>query len=114
VASDQATPASQWTARRAKPGYGAARAQTWQNRRVSNDRPSDLVAGVLNALAIFAGVLELFYRPFRVGPVALLLVLIALVMSSKHPRLSATAAGFVGFGFLIGASIAVWDSHALY
>ena len=78
------------------------------------DRPTDLVAGILAALGFFAGVLELFYRPFRVAPVALLIVLTALVMSSKHRRLTATATAAVGIGFLIGASIAVWDSNPLY
>jgi hypothetical protein len=81
---------------------------------MSGDRPTDLVAGILSALGLFAGVLELFYRPFRVGPPALLIVLIALVMSSEHRRLSASAAAAVGIGFMIGASIAVWKSRALY
>jgi len=74
----------------------------------------DLVSGVLSAIGILGAVVELFYRPFGVGPVSFVLVLIGLVMSSKHRRLSAVALAAVGLCFMIGASIAVWDSNPLY
>jgi hypothetical protein len=79
-----------------------------------SDNPKDQVSAVLSVLAILGGVVELFYRPFGVGPVALLLGLTALVMSSRHRRLASTALASVGIGFLVGASIAIWYSHALY
>ena len=44
--------------------------------------PAEAVAGLLAAGALFLGVLELLYRPFRLAPAALILLLIATVMSS--------------------------------
>lgn len=76
--------------------------------------PKDRISAVLSVLGILGGVVELFYRPFGVAPIALLLVLTALVMSSKNRRLTSAALASVGIGFLVGASIAVWYSHALY
>ena len=81
---------------------------------MSDGTVSGWIAVVLNALAIVAAVIELFYRPFGVGPLGLLLVVIALIVSRSPTRLSAVAAGCVGVGFVIGASIAVWNTHALY
>ena len=81
---------------------------------MSNSRPIDLVAAALAALGLVGAVLELFYRPFRVAPIALLIALVAVPMSSEHRRLKAVAVGAIGIGFLIGASRAVWDSSALY
>jgi len=57
---------------------------------------------------------ELFYRPFRFGPIGALLVLIAVVMSTKHRRLGTIAIAAVGVCWVIGASVAVWHSNPLY
>jgi len=46
--------------------------------------PSEAVAGLLATIAIFVGALELVYRPFRLAPAALILVLIATVMSREQ------------------------------
>lgn len=81
---------------------------------MNNSNPKDMVSGILSAIGIAGAVLELFYRPFGVGPVAFVLVMIGIVMSSKHRRLSSLALAAVGVCFMIGASIAVWDSNPLY
>ena len=44
--------------------------------------PAEAVAGLIAAGALFLGALELVYRPFRLAPVALILLLVATVMSS--------------------------------
>ena len=81
---------------------------------MSESRPIDLAAGVLLVLGVVAGVVELFYLPFGIGPIAFLAVLIGSAISSKYRRFGLGATGFVTLCFLVGASIAVWDSHALY
>jgi hypothetical protein len=74
---------------------------------------SEAVAGFLAAAAIFVGGLELVYRPFRLAPVALLLLLVATVMSRRHLRLIALGFAVVGVCFVVGAGIAVWLHHAV-
>ena len=75
---------------------------------------ADLVAGILAAAAFFAGLVELFYRPFRIAPVALVVALVAIVLSGQNRRLVAAAVGSIGICFVIGASLAVSLHHPLY
>jgi len=74
----------------------------------------EAVAGVLAAAAVFAGFLELAYRPFRVAPAALLVALAAAIMSREQQRLVAFAVGVIAVCFVIGAGIAVWLTKPLY
>jgi hypothetical protein len=64
--------------------------------------------------ALFLGVFELFYRPFRLAPAALILVLAATVMSRDQERLIALALAVVGVCFVIGAALQVVTGHPLY
>jgi len=77
-------------------------------------RPSEAVAGLLASLAIFAGALELVYRPFRLAPAALLLVLVATVMSRDQPRIIPLAYVVVGVCFVAGAALQILTHHPLY
>lgn len=74
---------------------------------------AETVAGYLAAAAIFMGGLELVYRPFRLAPVALLLLLIATVMGRRQQRLIGFGYAVVGVCFVVGAGIAVWLHHAI-
>jgi hypothetical protein len=76
--------------------------------------PTEAVAGLLAAAAMFIGFLELFYRPFRLAPVAVILLLIATVMSSRQQRLIGLAFAVVGICFVAGAALQVWTKHPLY
>jgi len=60
------------------------------------------------------GLLELVYRPFRLAPVALILVLIATVMSRRHQRLTGIAVAVIGVCFVVGASLQVITHHPLF
>jgi len=71
-------------------------------------------AGLLAAAALFLGLLELVYRPFRLAPVALILVLIATVMSRRHQRLTGIAVAVIGVCFVVGASLQVITHHPLF
>jgi hypothetical protein len=77
-------------------------------------RPTEAVAGVLAAGAMFLGALELAYRPFRLAPVALILALIATVMSRDQQRLIGLAIAVIGICFIIGAALQVITHHPLY
>jgi hypothetical protein len=72
------------------------------------------VAGLLAAVALFLGALELVYRPFRLAPVALILVLISTVMTRRHQRLTSVAIAVIGVCFVVGASLQVIAHHPLY
>lgn len=77
-------------------------------------RPGEVVAGLLAASALFLGVCELFYRPFRLAPAALILLLTATVMSREHQRLIGLAVAVVGVCFVAGAALQVVTHHPLF
>jgi membrane-bound ClpP family serine protease len=77
-------------------------------------RPAESVAGLLAAGALFLGFIELLYRPFRLAPAALILLLIATVMSKRQQRLIGLAFAIVGVCFVVGAALQVLTKHPLY
>ena len=77
-------------------------------------RPAEAVAGLLAASALFLGFLELAYRPFRLAPVAVILLLIATVMSQRQQRLIGIGFAVVGICFVVGAALQVLTKHPLY
>jgi hypothetical protein len=76
--------------------------------------PSEAVAGLLASIAIFVGALELLYRPFRLAPAALILTLIATVMSREQPKLIPIAYAMIGICFIVGATLQILTHHPLY
>ncbi len=77
-------------------------------------RPAEAVAGLLAASGLFLGVLELLYRPFRIAPAALLLTLIAAVMTKEQQRLVQIALVVIGVCFVAGAALQVVTHHPLF
>lgn len=77
-------------------------------------RPADAVAGVLAAGALFLGFFELFYRPFRLTPVAIILALVATAMSKEQHRLASLALIVIGVCFVAGSALQVITNHPLY
>ncbi len=77
-------------------------------------RPAEAVAGLMAAGALFLGALELAYRPFRLAPVALILVLFATVMSREQQRLVGLALAVIAICFVAGATLQVLTHHPLY
>ena len=77
-------------------------------------RPAETVAGLLAAGALFIGFIELLYRPFRLAPAALILLLIATVMSKRQQRLVGLGFAVVGICFVVGAALQVLAKHPLY
>jgi hypothetical protein len=83
---------------------------------VSRDsiRPAEAVAGLLTAGALFLGVMELLYRPFRLAPAALIMLLAATVMSRDQQRLIKIGFAVVGVCFVAGAALQVLTHHPLF
>jgi hypothetical protein len=77
-------------------------------------RPAEAVAGLLAASALFLGAMELFYRPFRLAPLALIFLLVATVMSKDQQRLIRLGFAVVGICFITGAALQVVTHHPLY
>ena len=77
-------------------------------------RPTEAVAGLLAAGALFLGVMELLYRPFRLAPLAVILLLVATVMSNEQQRLIRIAFLVVGVCFVTGAALQVITHHPLF
>jgi membrane-bound ClpP family serine protease len=80
----------------------------------SSLRPGEAVAGLLAASSIFLGFMELLYRPFRLAPAALILLLVATVMSAEQQRLIKLGFAVVGICFVAGAALQVITHHPLY
>jgi hypothetical protein len=74
---------------------------------IQRARPADTVAGFLATAALFAGLLSIVYRPARIGPVALVIALIAVAMGGRHERLAAWAVGVVTAGWILGMTVCV-------
>ena len=74
----------------------------------------DSIAGLLATFGIFLGAMELFYRPFRLTPVALILLLIATVMSARQQKLIRIGFLVVGVCFIAGATLQILVHHPLY
>jgi hypothetical protein len=77
-------------------------------------RPVDAIAGFLAASALFLGVLELAYRPFRLAPAAVILLLVATVMTTEYRTLIRLAFAAVGICFIAGAALQIITHHPLY
>jgi hypothetical protein len=83
---------------------------------VSRDsiRPVEAVAGLLAAGALFLGVMELLYRPFRLAPAALIMLMVATVMSHDQQRLIRIGFVVVGVCFVAGAALQLLTHHPLF
>jgi hypothetical protein len=75
---------------------------------------ADAVAGFLAGSALFLGALELFYRPFRLVPVAVVLLLVSTLMSRRYDRLLKIALAVIAICFVVGAALQVVTNHPLY
>jgi hypothetical protein len=78
------------------------------------DRPADAVAGFLAAVAIFAALFSLAYRPVRIDPFAIVVALIAAGIGGRHARLAGFAVATAGVCFVVGMVIAVLTRRPLY
>jgi len=76
--------------------------------------PSEVVSGFLAVISLAASVLVLFWDPLRVSPFAILLALISAAMAPRDSRLPLIAVVFGAVAFVVGVTIAVTTSNAVY
>jgi hypothetical protein len=75
---------------------------------------ADAVAGFLAAAALAAGLLSIIYKPARIGPVALVVALIAVAIGGRNERLATWAVATVSVGWVVGMIIAVITENPVY
>jgi len=81
---------------------------------VNTPRKRDTLGAVLAVASGIAGLASILWVPFLLGPLAVIVVLAAALMSQSYTKLIGLATAVVGIGFLIGAGLAVAGSHPLY
>ncbi len=81
---------------------------------IRRERPADAVAGFLATVALFAGLLSIAYRPARIGPVALVIALIAVAIGGRNERLAAWAVGVVTAGWILGMTVCVLTDRPIW
>ena len=84
------------------------------NEAVEGRRPAETVAGVIAAVALFVGVIAIFYRPVRLSPVALVVALIAAGIGGRHARLAAAAVAVISVGWVLGMIYCVVEDEPLW
>ena len=75
---------------------------------------ADAVAGFLAAAALAAGLLSIVYKPARIGPVALVVALIAVAIGGRNERLATLAVATVSVGWVLGMIVAVITENPVY
>jgi hypothetical protein len=75
---------------------------------------SDTLAGLLATVSIFTSVVGLAYRPVRLIPFAVLLALVAALMSTRQQRLGGLAVAVAVICWTVGMSIAVVTENPLF
>jgi hypothetical protein len=82
---------------------------------VSDSRTtSDLLGGIMGVAALVMSLLQLVWWPMLFGPLALLCLVVAVMVSPRYSGLYQTAAVVLAVGFVVGASVAVVADNPLY
>ena len=77
-------------------------------------RPSEVVAGYLSALAIFASVVGIAWHPLRLIPISMLLALVGAGMAARGNRLARGAVMITAACFFLGLTVSVITSRPLW
>jgi hypothetical protein len=77
-------------------------------------RASQVVAGYMATLAIFGGIVSLFYYPGRLGPASIVIAVIAAAMGSSIRRFTSFGFAVASLGWLAGMVIAVFLDRQLF
>jgi hypothetical protein len=75
---------------------------------------SEVVAGYLAALSIFASAISVAWHPLRLVVVSMLLALISAAMSGTNQRLPFAAVVIAAASFFVGMSLAVATQNPLW
>jgi hypothetical protein len=75
---------------------------------------ADNVARYLSAIAIFGGIVALFYYPGRIGPAAIVVALIAAGMATSSRRFAGIGMLVASLGWFFGMVIAVMLERPIF
>lgn len=81
---------------------------------VERQSPAEAVAGLLAAVAIFAELVGIVYRPLRLVPFGILASFVAIAIGGRHLRLAGLALALGGLCFVAGMTVAVLVNHPLW
>ena len=81
---------------------------------MSERHPTDTVSGVLLAIAALLALGSLGYEPFLLTPIAVVCMCAGLISSGKYRHFAMATALVVTVCFVVGATVAVWYSRAIY
>lgn len=84
------------------------------DHRADDSSRENRFAQVFIALALAAGLIAFFYRPFAFAPAGLLALVIAILIAPKYQTLFRLCAVVLVVGFVVGAAIAVATENPLY
>jgi hypothetical protein len=85
-----------------------------ESRSRPEETAADTVAGLLAAVALAAGAIALVWYPGRVGPVAMLVVLIAAALGGAQRRFIAISVLLVTLFWFFGMVIAVVTERPIF
>jgi hypothetical protein len=80
----------------------------------ARDRPAEIVAGFLAALAMVGGAIAIVERPVIVGLAAIFIGFLAAAMAERNQRLAAAGVTIASLGFLGGMIVSVITSRPLW
>ena len=83
-------------------------------RTAARERPAELVAGFLAALAMVGGAVALVERPVPVGLFSIFIGFLAAAMADRNQRLAAAGVTIASLGFLGGMIVSVITSRPLW
>lgn len=80
----------------------------------ARDRPAEIVAGFLAALAMVGGAIAVVERPVLFGVVSIVVAFLAAAMAERNQRLAAAGVAVASLGFLGGMIVSVLTSRPLW
>jgi hypothetical protein len=80
----------------------------------ARNTPSQIVAGYLAAIAIFGGIVSLFYYPGRIGPASIVIALVAAGMGWSKTRFVGLAMAVASVGWFFGMLVAILLDRPLF
>jgi hypothetical protein len=81
---------------------------------VPQHRRADTIAGFLCAFSLALSGVAIARNPGLLGPVAILVALVAARMTLTHRALAAWAVGLAAFAFVLGMSVAIATDNPLF
>jgi hypothetical protein len=78
------------------------------------DRPADLVAGFLAAIAMVGGAIAVAYRPVVIGVFAIFVGMLGAALADRSQRLAAAGVAVASLGWLTGMIVCVITSRPLW